>query len=153
MYSESSSISLTIERNGVIYVEIPSDTKDKDVAHFGKAFGKSLNLEHIPFTAQLMKKVLGDNVDRRPNWRRALEAFKNAGTVYKTKHNKLPMMLKWMLIIENTLQYLSAVKEASQEECSLVVPGHRQKNCTIWLVVELKTVADDFLNGVINSQS
>ncbi|CAB5199220.1 unnamed protein product [Rhizophagus irregularis] len=103
--------------------------KDKDVAHFGKAFGKSLNLEHIPFTAQLMKKVLGDNVDRRPNWRRALEAFKNAGT----------MMLKWMLIIENTLQYLSAVKEASQEECSLVVPGH--------------TVADDFLNGVINSQS
>ncbi|PKK71903.1 hypothetical protein RhiirC2_743663, partial [Rhizophagus irregularis] len=80
-------------RNGVIYVEIPSDTKDKDVAHFGKAFGKSLNLEHIPFTAQLMKKVLGDNVDRRPNWRRALEAFKNAGTVYKTKHNKLPVIV------------------------------------------------------------
>ncbi|PKC07525.1 hypothetical protein RhiirA5_500610 [Rhizophagus irregularis] len=67
--------------------------KDKDVAHFGKAFGKSLNLEHIPFTAQLMKKVLGDNVDRRPNWRRALEAFKNAGTVYKTKHNKLPVIV------------------------------------------------------------
>ncbi|PKY62993.1 hypothetical protein RhiirA4_530138, partial [Rhizophagus irregularis] len=69
--------------------------KDKDVEHFGKAFGKSLsNLEHIPFTAQLMKKVLGDDhVDRHPNWRRALEAFKNAGTVYKTKHNKLPVII------------------------------------------------------------
>ncbi|CAB5332128.1 unnamed protein product [Rhizophagus irregularis] len=129
--------------------------KDKDVAHFGKAFGKSLNLEHIPFTAQLMKKVLGDNVDRRPNWRRALEAFKNAGTVYKTKHNKLPVIVYDNIsgLINTNPKYLSAVKEASQEECSLVVPGHRQKNCTIWLVVELKTVADDFLNGVINSQS
>ncbi|CAB4383463.1 unnamed protein product [Rhizophagus irregularis] len=122
--------------------------KDKDVAHFGKAFGKSLNLEHIPFTAQLMKKVLGDNVDRRPNWRRALEAFKNAGTVYKTKHNKLPVIVYDNIsglintnpkVLDTLQDDAKMVKEASQEECSLVVPGH--------------TVADDFLNGVINSQS
>jgi Cdc6-like AAA superfamily ATPase len=49
---------------GVIYVEIPSDPKDKVVELFGKAFGESLNFkfeEHISFTAQLMKKILGDN--------------------------------------------------------------------------------------------
>ncbi|CAB5394634.1 unnamed protein product [Rhizophagus irregularis] len=118
---------------GVIYVEIPSDTEDKDVEHFGKAFRKSLNFrfeEHISFTAQLMKKILGDNgeADRRPKWRRALEAFKNSGTVYKTKHNKLPVI------------YLSAVKEVSQEEWSLVVLVTCETS-------KLKTVADDFLNG------
>ncbi|CAB4493669.1 unnamed protein product [Rhizophagus irregularis] len=106
---------------GVIYVEIPSDTEDKDVEHFGKAFRKSLNFrfeEHISFTAQLMKKILGDNgeADRRPKWRRALEAFKNSGT------------------------YLSAVKEVSQEEWSLVVLVTCETS-------KLKTVADDFLNG------
>ena len=45
-------------------IEIPSDPKDKDVELFGKAFGESLNFKfekHISFTAQLMKKILGDN--------------------------------------------------------------------------------------------
>ncbi|UZO18306.1 uncharacterized protein OCT59_009622 [Rhizophagus irregularis] len=113
---------------GVIYVEIPSDTEDKDVEHFGKAFRKSLNFrfeEHISFTAQLMKKILGDNgeADRRPKWRRALEAFKNSGTVYKTKHNKLPVIVYDNIsrLINTNPKYLSAVKEVSQEEWSLVV--------------------------------
>ena len=45
---------------GVIYVEIPGDTKNID--NFGKAFGESLNFafeKRISFTAQLMKKILG----------------------------------------------------------------------------------------------
>ena len=32
-------------------------------------------------------------VDGRPKWRRALEAFNNACAVYKTKHNKLPVIV------------------------------------------------------------
>ena len=32
-------------------------------------------------------------VDGRPKWRRALEAFKNAGAVYKAKYNKLPIII------------------------------------------------------------
>ncbi|CAB4383260.1 unnamed protein product [Rhizophagus irregularis] len=80
-------------RMGDIYVEISSDPED--IEHFGKAFGKPLDFrfeEHISFTAQL---ILGDNgeVYRRPKWRRALEAFKNAGTVHKAKHNKLPVIV------------------------------------------------------------
>jgi hypothetical protein len=49
---------------GVIYVEIPSDPKDKDLERFGEAFGKSLNFEfeeYISFMAQLKKKILGNN--------------------------------------------------------------------------------------------
>jgi hypothetical protein len=46
---------------GVIYVEVPPDAED--IEKFGIAFGKSLNFafeEHISFTTQLMKKLLGD---------------------------------------------------------------------------------------------
>src|SRR5687767_12240994 len=32
-------------------------------------------------------------VDGSPKWRRALEAFKSAGAVYKAKHNKLPVIV------------------------------------------------------------
>ncbi|CAB4445411.1 unnamed protein product [Rhizophagus irregularis] len=32
-------------------------------------------------------------VDERPKWRRALEAFKSAGAVYKAKHNKPPVIV------------------------------------------------------------
>lgn len=49
---------------GVIYVEALSDPKDKDIELFGKVLGESLNFnfeEHISFTAQFMKKILGDN--------------------------------------------------------------------------------------------
>jgi hypothetical protein len=49
---------------GVIYVEFPSDPKDKDLECFGEALGKSLNFKfekHISFMAQLKKKLLGDN--------------------------------------------------------------------------------------------
>ena len=31
--------------------------------------------------------------DERPKWKRALEAFKRAGVVYKEKHNKLPVIV------------------------------------------------------------
>ena len=34
-----------------------------------------------------------EKVDRRPKWRRALEAFKSAGAVYKAKHNKLSVII------------------------------------------------------------
>ncbi|RIA93160.1 hypothetical protein C1645_819795, partial [Glomus cerebriforme] len=83
---------------GIIYVEISSDPKNKDIDLFGKAFGESLNFkfeEHISFIAQLKNKILGINgkVDRRPKWRRALEAFKSASAVYKAKHNKLPVII------------------------------------------------------------
>lgn len=52
------------EVGGVIYVEFPSDPKDKNIERFGEAFGESLNFkfeEHISFIAQLKKKILGDN--------------------------------------------------------------------------------------------
>ncbi|CAG8756702.1 5342_t:CDS:2, partial [Rhizophagus irregularis] len=86
---------------GVIYVEIPSDPSDPskiNIEDFGDAFGESLNFkfeEHISFTAQLMKKILGGNgkVDARPKWKRALKAFKNAGAAYKAKYNKLPVIV------------------------------------------------------------
>ncbi|RGB21981.1 P-loop containing nucleoside triphosphate hydrolase protein [Rhizophagus diaphanus] len=86
---------------GVIYVEIPSDPSDPskiNIEDFGDAFGESLNFkfeEHISFTAQLMKKILGGNgkVDMGPKWKRALKAFKNAGAVYKAKYNKLPVIV------------------------------------------------------------
>jgi hypothetical protein len=32
-------------------------------------------------------------VDGRPKWKRAFEAFKRAGAVYKAKHNKLPVIV------------------------------------------------------------
>ncbi|RGB25357.1 hypothetical protein C1646_675645 [Rhizophagus diaphanus] len=119
---------------GVIYVEIPSNSED--IKHFGKAFGKSLNFrceEHISFTTL----ILGDNgeVDRHPKWRRALKTFKNAGKCTKQSTinfqssfmNNISILINispkvldtlqddanMMLIIENTLQYLSVVKEAS----------------------------------------
>ncbi|GBC25185.2 P-loop containing nucleoside triphosphate hydrolase protein [Rhizophagus irregularis DAOM 181602=DAOM 197198] len=117
---------------GVIYVEIPSDTEDKDVEHFGKAFRKSLNFrfeEHISFTAQLMKKILGDNgeADRRPKWRRALEAFKNSGTVSEGS-------------VSGRMESRSAgyINEVEAKKLYELVCGR---------IVELKTVADDFLNG------
>ncbi|CAG8563361.1 16139_t:CDS:2 [Rhizophagus irregularis] len=177
---------------GVIYVEIPSDTEDKDVEHFGKAFRKSLNFrfeEHISFTAQLMKKILGDNgeADRRPKWRRALEAFKNSGTVYKTKHNKLPV-----IVYDNISRLINTnpkVLDTLQDDAKMTVKEVSQEEWSCWLrakhpvieigdlsneesmkyltekrkineveakklyelvcgrIVELKTVADDFLNG------
>ncbi|GES89436.1 P-loop containing nucleoside triphosphate hydrolase protein [Rhizophagus clarus] len=83
---------------GVIYVEIPSDPKDKNIELFGKAFGESINFEfeeHISFIGQLKKKILGYNVKiiEHSKWRRALEAFKSAGAVYRAKHNKLPVIV------------------------------------------------------------
>ncbi|GES94744.1 P-loop containing nucleoside triphosphate hydrolase protein [Rhizophagus clarus] len=86
------------EVGGVIYVEFPSDPKDKNIERFGEAFGESLNFkfeEHISFMAQLKKKILGDNhkADIHPKWRRALEAFRKAGAVYKAKHNRLPVIV------------------------------------------------------------
>ncbi|GBB88550.1 hypothetical protein RclHR1_01510001 [Rhizophagus clarus] len=81
---------------GVIYVEIPSDPSDHGMEGFGKVFGESLNFkfeEHISFTALLMKRILGYNVDEQSKWRKALKAFKNASAVYKAKHNKLPVII------------------------------------------------------------
>ncbi|PKY62590.1 hypothetical protein RhiirA4_489297 [Rhizophagus irregularis] len=83
---------------GVIYVEIPSESKDKNIECFGEIFGKSLNFKfekHISISAQFMKKILGDNnkIDKYPKWIKALEAFKNANAVYKAKYNKLPVII------------------------------------------------------------
>ena len=47
----------SLERSGVIYVDIPPD-----VEKFGIAFGKALNFafeERISFSAQLAKKIFG----------------------------------------------------------------------------------------------
>ncbi|CAB5382713.1 unnamed protein product [Rhizophagus irregularis] len=69
---------------GVIYVEIPADAENID--DFGIVFGKSLNFafeKHISFTAQLIKKILGDTN----------KAFKRTGAVYKRKHNKPPVIV------------------------------------------------------------
>ncbi|CAG8567368.1 9424_t:CDS:2 [Ambispora leptoticha] len=73
---------------GVIYVDTPADIED-----FGKAFGRALNFafeEHISWSGQLTRKVLGDtnNKFEDPKWKRAMEAFKRASAMYKKKHNK-----------------------------------------------------------------
>ncbi|CAG8655105.1 6403_t:CDS:2, partial [Ambispora gerdemannii] len=78
---------------GVIYVDTPADIED-----FGKAFGRALNFafeEHISWSGQLTRKVLGDtnNKFEDPKWKRAMEAFKRASAVYKKKHNKPPVIV------------------------------------------------------------
>ncbi|RHZ87735.1 hypothetical protein Glove_30g138 [Diversispora epigaea] len=79
-------------KNGVIYVEIPSDTKD-----FGKAFGKALNFEfeeHISFTKQLIRKMGNtNNTFEEAKWKRALGAFKHVAKVYKAKHGVPPIII------------------------------------------------------------
>ncbi|CAG8651761.1 4208_t:CDS:2 [Ambispora gerdemannii] len=78
---------------GVIYVDTPADIED-----FGKAFGRALNFtfeEHISWSGQLMRKVLGNTNYKfeDPKWKRAMEAFKRASEVYKAKHGKPPVIV------------------------------------------------------------
>ncbi|CAJ0763707.1 9840_t:CDS:2, partial [Entrophospora sp. SA101] len=74
---------------GVIYVDIPSDFGD---------LGRAINFafkEKISFTAQLGWKILGETKDKTetPEWKRAMRAFEHAGAVYKSKHNKPPIIV------------------------------------------------------------
>ncbi|CAG8702367.1 12067_t:CDS:2, partial [Ambispora gerdemannii] len=76
--------------HGVIYVDVPANFEK-----FAEEFSRAINFtfeEHISFTAQLMKKILGytNNKFNYPKWVRAMEAFKRASAVYKKKHNKPP---------------------------------------------------------------
>ncbi|RHZ70686.1 hypothetical protein Glove_268g16 [Diversispora epigaea] len=108
---------------GVIYVNIPTDIdqgsrkKKSDVLEdFGVAFGEALNFkfeEYISFTAQFMKKMLGNNNEKsnQPKWKRAYKTFKRIGVLYKEKYGKPPVIIYdniSLLIPEysNVLDYL-----------------------------------------------
>ncbi|RHZ46055.1 hypothetical protein Glove_637g7 [Diversispora epigaea] len=66
---------------GVIYVNIPTNINQNSqkfdiLEDFGVAFEKALNFkfeEHISFTAQFIKKILGNNNEKsnQPKWKRA----------------------------------------------------------------------------------
>ncbi|PKB92561.1 hypothetical protein RhiirA5_444233 [Rhizophagus irregularis] len=88
VYEEYSTGKTTLTKKavgqGVIYVEIPADAENID--DFGIVFGESLNFafeKHISFTAQLIKKILGDtnSKDKCSKWKRALEAVLGFGLV------------------------------------------------------------------------
>ncbi|CAG8568627.1 9594_t:CDS:2 [Gigaspora rosea] len=81
--------------HGVIYIDVPANFNK-----LGEAFGKAINFtfeESISFTGQLMRKILGEtNTNDKlkiSEWERAMDAFKRASAVYKTKHNKPPVII------------------------------------------------------------
>ncbi|CAH1769031.1 5884_t:CDS:2, partial [Entrophospora sp. SA101] len=78
---------------GVIYVDIPAN-----IMQLGEAIGKAINFsfeEDISFTAQLLRKILGDTSKKidYPEWVRALDAFKHASIIYKKKYGKPPIIV------------------------------------------------------------
>ncbi|RIA81977.1 hypothetical protein C1645_836098 [Glomus cerebriforme] len=78
---------------GVIYVDVPAAFEE-----FAEEFAKAINFtfeEHISYTAQLMRKILGDTKKKitHPGWLRAMNAFKRGAAVYKKKHGKPPVIV------------------------------------------------------------
>ncbi|RGB28617.1 hypothetical protein C1646_819006 [Rhizophagus diaphanus] len=64
--------------------------QDKDKGIQG-GMGVIYYLRNIFVYGTAYEEILGDNVDRRPKWRRDLEAFKNAGTFFDTLQDDAKM--------------------------------------------------------------
>ncbi|CAB4436554.1 unnamed protein product [Rhizophagus irregularis] len=150
----------------------------ENIDDFGIVFGKSLNFafeKHISFTAQLIKKILGDtnSKDERPKWKKALEAFKRA--VFDTLQDDAKMNAdgqKYIAVFINSEDWVSKrmesrssswsrvdkpvmeISDLSKEESIKYLVEKRKINkkeakklyeLVGGRIVELKSVADKFL--------